>query len=460
MSIQRASPSLFRRLVLVQLATFCLSMLGLSVHELYESFVGERGVLRWPLHLAGWIGRLEDRPTDRARTGLMAQNALNLAAESLDAPGADLEFQVWRPDGVVVAQSRIVSWPASISSQALASGKTLQHSGWYVGAAWAPDHTIAVAVGINYHTRHLVREMLLRVSWQIVVVVGCFLVGSSIALRLTLRPVRRLAGSIAHRAPGDLSALETKNGYRELLPIVDAFNTLLSQFRSLLQTERAFVANAAHELRTPIAAIGAQAHVLISEPDDSGRRTAAAALQSGIRRSARVIHRLLLLSKLDTASDQFHPESGDVAATIREITDNQLERIHARGQRLSLQLDDLPRLYFRDALEAAVECLIDNAIRYTPPGARIEVVARAEDHETVIVVGDDGPGIPAELRSRAFNRFDRLGRSDEEGSGLGLAIVRHVSQLHGGIVRLRSPTKGSGSIFEMRLPLPLATSTQ
>jgi signal transduction histidine kinase len=407
----------------------------------------------WPTFFANWLARLEGGNADPARAGVIAQNLIEMSADEFGKSSEDFEFKIWRADGTVLTQSRTVSWSPRITPEALTSGGTLADSGWHVAAAWTADHAIAVAVGINYHGMRIARDMFLQDAWQTLVLIVTFLGGSWIAVRLTLRPLRRFAGSIADRAPGDLTALAT-SGYRELRPIVDSFNTLLSKFRSLLQTERAFVANAAHELRTPIAAISAQAHVLISEPDDSGRHTAAAALQLGVKRSARVIRRLLLLSKLDTAPEQFHSESGDVAATIREIAHAQLERAHGRGQQLCLQLRELPRLYFRDALEAAVECLIDNAIRYTPPGTRIDVVCHAEGYETVIAVGDDGPGIPAELRSRVFNRFDRLGRSDEEGSGLGLSIVCHVSQLHGGSVQLRSPENGTGSIFEMRLPLP------
>ena len=453
MSSARAMSSLFRRLVLIQLVTVTAAILLLSLRSYYQLF-DSISLHHWPSYFAKWIARLEADNTDPARAGVMAQNIADVAAEGFEgASRDDVVYKVWRADGVVLAQSHAIAWPAPASINVLAShGDAWRQSGWYLGTAWSPDHALVATVGINYHLEHLISQMWLKQGTSYLVVMVSFLVGSWIALRLALRPLRRLAGSIAHRPPGDLTALDTAGAPHELQPIIDSFNTLLAQFRSLLETERAFIANAAHALRTPIAAISAQAHVLIAEPDDSGRHMAAAALQLGVRRSARVIQRLLLLSKLDTAPGQFRPEPGDVAVMIREVIRTQSERIHGGGQQLSLRLQELPRRYFRDALATALECLIDNAIRYAP-GARIEVAAHAEGDETVITVADDGPGIPAELRSRAFNRFDRLGRSDEEGSGLGLAIVLHVSQLHGGSAQLRSPTSGTGSVFEMRLPL-------
>lgn len=453
MSSGRAVPSLFRRLVLMQLVivTAAISLLCLrAYYQLYDSLA----LQHWPPFFAEWIARLEADNTDPARAGVMARNIAQVATEGLEGPRDDVVYKVWRANGVVLAQSQAMAWPAPASIKALASDDhAWEQSGWYIGTAWSPNHAVVAAVAIDYHLQRMIGEIWLKQGMSYLVVMVSVLGASWVAMRFALQPLRRLATSIAHRPPGDLTALDAAGGPRELQPIIDSFNTLLAQFRSLLETERAFIANAAHELRTPIAAISAQAHVLIAEPDDSGRRMAAAALQLGVRRSARVIQRLLLLSKLDTAPGQFQPESGDIAVMIREVVRTQLERVHSRGQQLSLQLQELPRRYFRDALATALECLIDNAIRYAP-GARIEVVARAEDHETVITVADEGPGIPAELRSRAFNRFDRLGRSDEEGSGLGLAIVLHVSQLHGGSVQLRSPTNGIGSVFEMRLPLP------
>jgi two-component system OmpR family sensor kinase len=235
---------------------------------------------------------------------------------------------------------------------------------------------------------------------------------------------------------------------RTLEGMLQSLDSARSGTEAMLERQREFVADASHELRTPLTSVLASLELLAEELDGEPAETAQAALRSA-RRMRRLVGDLLLLARADARRIQPHRPTEldevvmEAAAEIGTVADEHELRIDASPVVVSGTRDELHRLVLN---------LIENAIKHTPPGTRIQVSTAAENGYAVLVVEDDGPGIPAELGTRVFERFVRGGRDGARGSGLGLSIVHSVSESHGGSVILESSADGGGARFVVRLP--------
>jgi signal transduction histidine kinase len=216
----------------------------------------------------------------------------------------------------------------------------------------------------------------------------------------------------------------------------------------MLDRQREFVADASHELRTPLTSVLANLDLLTEELSGEQAETAEAALRS-TRRMRRLVGDLLLLARADARRAQPHrpTDLGDVLIEAAAELGPMAER-----HRLSINAEPAMVDGVRDELHRLVLNLLENAVRHTPPGTRVEASTSAVDGAALLVVQDDGPGIPADLSQRVFERFVRGGRDGAKGSGLGLAIVRSVAQSHGGTVALETPEGGVGTRFVIRIP--------
>jgi signal transduction histidine kinase len=219
---------------------------------------------------------------------------------------------------------------------------------------------------------------------------------------------------------------------------------------AMLERQRAFVADASHELRTPLTSVLANLELLAEELEGEQAETAHAALRS-TRRMRRLVGDLLLLARADAERVQpMRPTDlsevvADAAAELGPV---------AEDHDLSLDVEPAVVAGARDDLHRLALNLLENAIRHTPPGTRIHASTRSRNGHAELVVEDDGPGIPIELRASLFERFVRGGRDGGRGSGLGLAIVRAVAESHGGTVSLEPSMapSGFGTRFVIRIP--------
>lgn len=273
------------------------------------------------------------------------------------------------------------------------------------------------------------------------------------SVRSGLRPLARFAQALKGRRQGDLSPVQYPVRHSELKPLSDALDDLLAQLRRKLDRERVFVQDAAHEIRTPLAVVGTQAHVLAhaSCPEERGR--AQALLNQAIARASHLAHQLLMLATLD-AEAAAAPRHVDVAQVVRELLAQLAPAAMERRMELSLEApDELWLTVDEAALGSIVGNLVDNAIRYGRDGGNVVVALRQEAGQLVLHVQDDGPGIPQADRARVFERFYRVPGNDRPGSGLGLAIVRQAAARLGGEVAVIDGLAGSGIGFRVRLPL-------
>jgi signal transduction histidine kinase len=263
-----------------------------------------------------------------------------------------------------------------------------------------------------------------------------------------LQPLAAVALEIASRDSDHLVELRPARAPEEVRPLVEAINSLFTRVEQTLESERRFTADAAHELRTPLAALTAQAQVAMQARSAAEREHAMAQLATSLRRATRLVDQILTLARLD-------PE--DRPPTGRVDLGGLAEEVCARHGALALEKDIALELNAEpvtvpgdsDMLRILLRNLVDNAIRYTPVGGQVTVAVTREG----LSVTDSGPGIPVEERARVFNRFHRLAGQDIEGSGLGLSIVARIAERHGAAISLDSGADGRGLKISVRFPV-------
>ena len=259
------------------------------------------------------------------------------------------------------------------------------------------------------------------------------------AVRRAVRPLRSLGASVAARHPHTLEPLPEDGVLPEVRPLVRALNGLFERVHEQLASERRFTADAAHELRTPIAAIRMQAQVAQGATDDAERRTALDATIAGCDRATRLVEQLLQLARLEAdAADAQQRERGAGHTDLADAAARQVQLLYtsasARGQQIELDRPDAPVMVAMSGTLVAVllRNLFDNALRYGPEGGRVAVqVAPPQAHQGArLVVEDAGPGLSDAARARLGERFFRELGSGQSGSGLGWSIVRRLARLH------------------------------
>lgn len=278
-------------------------------------------------------------------------------------------------------------------------------------------------------------------------------VGLWVVLRHALAPLRVMGTAVAVRQPQDLQSIDLPDVPTEMEPLLRALNRLFGRIGALIESERRFTADAAHELRTPIAAIRAQAQVALqAEGDDGARRRALQATLQGCDRATHMVTQLLTLARLESTA-QAAPPRADLAEVLRQTLADLAPQALRRGQELDCEAPDRSPVAADSALLAVlVRNLVDNAMRYSPPGSRLRVrLAGAQPDVAadgaLLTVEDSGPGLDDDALKRLGERFFRAQPAADgpvaDGSGLGLSIVQRVAEVQGWRVAFdRSPELG------------------
>jgi two-component system sensor histidine kinase QseC len=227
-------------------------------------------------------------------------------------------------------------------------------------------------------------------------------------------------------------------------PLVRALNRLLGRLRVTLDNERRFTADAAHELRTPLAALKIHAQVAQASTDPEDRGHALAQMVSGVERTSRLVEQLLRLARLDPMQGLQETQPVDLNALIHAAEADLADQAARQGRQIDVVAGDEPVVLQGDAdmLHVALRNLLENALRHTPAGSHIEMTLARDAREVRLSVADDGPGVPQEELDRLGERFYRGSNVTTEGSGLGLAIVQRIALLHGARLELRNRAAG------------------
>lgn len=257
------------------------------------------------------------------------------------------------------------------------------------------------------------------------------------------RSLRRVSDAVESRSPDRLEPIQLERVPQEIQGIIKAVNGLLQRLDKALSRERRFTADAAHELRTPLAAIKVHSYNLQQAPCESERGQSQQHLDASIRRMERLVGQLLALSRVEGGVVSTMRQAVDLAAIAQRQYSDHAALAAAQGKRVTLEAESVSVLGDELALEALVRNLLDNAVHYAPPDGRVVMRVMRESDNAVLLFEDSGPGIPSEARERVFERFHRELGTGVEGSGLGLSIVAQTLQLHGGSIDLdESPELG------------------
>jgi two-component system sensor histidine kinase QseC len=321
----------------------------------------------------------------------------------------------------------------------------IDNARWRVFAVHEPATGLQVYVGEQEKSRNAILWAVLRSTlWPLVLALPLLVLAVWWAVHRGLRPLRGLGRTLLERRPDALDRVQVDDAPAEMVPMVDALNALFQRIETLLESERRFTADAAHELRTPIAAIRAHAQVALQETDDALRRHALQHTIDGCDRATRLAQQLLTLSRLE-ANAVLDEKQVDLQALARRELAEAAPRALEKHQALELQDGPPCRIYGDEALLAVlVRNLVDNAIRYSPAGARILVHLTQDAAQTRLSVEDSGPGLPAEDLARLGERFFRPLGTTESGSGLGWSIVRRIAAAHRMVVEVERSTRLGG----------------
>ena len=353
----------------------------------------------------------------------------------------DLDFvvQIWTVDGRSIYASRAHSALPARALLGLAD-VTVQGQTWRTFSVATRERVIQVAQPRQIRQR-LAADAALRSVLPLLLLAPLMVLAIWWLAALTLAPLRRVAAQVRERDEQSLNALPTTGLPDEVAPLVSALNALLQRLGRSLDTQRAFVSEAAHELRSPLTALKLQLRLLTRAGDEASRTEAITSLSAGIDRAARLVEQLLALARSEPGAPATPMQPLDVSDVVRQAVADSVPFAQSRGTEFELFADALVTISGdRAALAMLARNLADNAVRYSPPGARVELRVGIVDGVPTLQVDDAGPGIPPAERERVFDRFYRRSvhdeLSDEQGTGLGLAIVRSVAARHGADVAL------------------------
>jgi two-component system sensor histidine kinase TctE len=371
----------------------------------------------------------------------------------------DLRYAVRAADGTILAGDSRVR--AALGSATLAfADATLDGEPYRVatlhlrGRGGAATVSAAERDAIRAAPGHFI----LASSWLVdFVQVDVTLLLVWVAVHYGLKPLMAVRRQIEARSPRELQPLRAAEVPSEVKPLVDALNLLFEMLREAARSQRQFVADTAHQLRTPIAGLLAQLELLMQDHGARPLRARLAALHEGMTRLAHSTNQLLALARTDpTASIGDRPEPVDLATLVRKVAELQVTRAVASGHDLGVEVQPAAASGNPRLLEDLLGNLIDNALTHTPPGSRVTARCGIEDGRPFLEVEDDGPGIPPSERIRVRQRFYRIPGTRGRGCGLGLAIVEEVARQHGAALIIDAGREGAGTLARIEFESAVA----
>jgi len=385
---------------------------------------------------------------------------------SVDAPtlhryAPKVAFQVFHENRLTLRSANAPTAPmVELQKRFRAGFKTVQIGGtaWRVFGTHGAERDVQVYVGEQINSRNDILWAVLRSTlWPMALALPLLAAALWWAVYRGVAPMRKLGHALAERRPQALHTVTVDDAPLEMAPMIAALNGLFERIATLLESERRFTADAAHELRTPIAAIRAQAQVALGEADDALRRQALHNTLEGCDRATRLVEQLLTLSRLEAAA---MPTAApvDLSALSRRVVAELAPRAIGKNQTLALEATQPCSLAGNETLLAVlVRNLVDNAVRYSPPSARVKVSVQCQAGRVAFSVEDSGPGMAEADCQRLGERFFRVTGSDESGSGLGWSIVRRIACVHGLDLQVGHSVELGG--FAVRVSGQLAAGT-
>lgn len=314
-------------------------------------------------------------------------------------------------------------------------------------------YTVEIAETVNKRDT-LALEIIASMLLPLIAVIALAAAGIWVGVGRGLRPLTTLASEIARRSGQDLRPVDESATPDEVRPLMHSLNGLLARLEVALATQRRFVADAAHQLRTPLTGLKTQAELALRNRDPAAVRISLEHILESTDRTSRLVNQLLSLARAEPEGHTtFRRDRLDLTRLMREVTADWIPRALERRSDLGFA-GEAPAWIEGDAalLREMAGNLIENALRYCPPGSEITVAARPGLHGSELTVTDNGPGVPLAERSRVFERFHRILGSEAPGSGLGLAIVKQIAEGHGAATELTDGPGGLGTCVRVTFP--------
>lgn len=448
--MKTATRSLQGRLILITLATTAVLWLAAG--------------------LATWADARHE--LDELLDGHLAQAAALLVAQQTAAPDGEdhtidaprlhhyspkVAFQVFHEGRLALRSANAPQTPMVAPEARFRSGfrtVALGADDWRVFAAEGSEGDVRVYVAEQMASRTEILHAVLRASLSpMLLVLPLLALAIWWAVRHSTRPLRILAVDLRERSPQSLQPVALRDAPSEIEPLVQSLNSLLGRVADLLESERRFTADAAHELRTPIAGIRTQAQVALAEADPLERRHALEATIAGCDRAGRLVDQLMTLSRLESGG-AVRSADVDLAEVVRSAVADVVPQAIEKRQQIDFRPGE-PGHVRGDAalLGVLVRNLVDNAVRYSPPAAEIRISLRDDAGHAHLRIEDSGPGMsPADCR-RLGERFFRVMGTGQPGSGLGWSIVRRIAAAQGAQVTVAGSQDLGGLAVDIVVPI-------
>ncbi|MBD8656692.1 sensor histidine kinase N-terminal domain-containing protein [Oxalobacteraceae sp. CFBP 13730] len=373
----------------------------------------------------------------------------------------DMVVQMWSPDGAQmfhsVSRARLPQRAVLGFSNVRANSTTYR-----VFSIQTSNQTVQVAQDLAVR-RNMAGNLALRTLGPIAVMMPILMLVVWWVVSGSLQPVARVRSQVASRQADDLSPVSDTGLPDEVRPLVQELNLLFGRVRTAFEAQQNFVADAAHELRTPLAALRLQAQSLDRADTPEARQVAVGRLTAGIDRATRLVEQLLILARQEaTAAEGSAAKTRpvDLADLARRTAADLASVAAAKGVDLGLQQADPASVDGQpDALQILLRNLVDNAVKYTPGGGTVDISVLSGAGTVAVQVEDSGPGIPPDERERVFDRFYRVAGSEAAGSGLGLAIIKAIAERHGAVLTLDASERLGGLMATVTFKTPVQTAS-
>lgn len=364
-------------------------------------------------------------------------------------------FQIWSYDGKLLFHSTN-SDAISLKNTSIGfSDVVVGDDDWRAFAGVNSKNQTKIIVAEIYDIRNTLTDLITRNNGYILLITfPIFLMLIWVIVGLALRSLTRVTNEISNRASNHLEPVDTSTLPIEIKPLVVELNHLFQRLKLAFDRNKRFAGDAAHELRTPLAALKTQAQVALKAENEIDRLNALHKVLQGVDRSSHIVAQLLTLSRLNQEDALHDAKEIDLHRLTTEILTFLVPVAIEKQIDIELKPPPSESIVFGNetALGILIRNIVDNAIRYTPMHGEINVAILNKDNKTLLRITDSGPGIPVELRERVFERFYRILGTKSAGSGLGLAIVHQIADLHRAIIHLSTPGNGFGLQFDVVFP--------
>ena len=408
------------------------------------------------------IGELFDLQLKQLAYSTRIDDLLRGRQPSVSGPGADrtagvseIVTQIWDRDGVLVYYSRPGTGLPVPATEGYSNVIQDGHA-WRVYTHVEGRHALQVAHALD-ERREIAAQSALRTLLPLAALIPFLGVLIWYAVGRGLLPLETMSRAVAKRQPDAMAPLAEVGLPEELRPLAGSVNALLARLSDALNAQRRFTADAAHELRTPLAALKLQVELAERAPDAETRCAALAELEDGVDRASHLVEQLLAMARLEPEALERNFTDCDLVALAKDVIVARAALAADRRIDLGLAREAVVRARGDAAsLSMLLANLLDNALRYTPEGGRIDVAVDDDAGHAVLIVADSGPGIPVSDRERVFDRFHRGSNAadapGQTGSGLGLSIVKRIVYAHGATITLDAGDDGRGLVARVRFP--------